>query len=56
MFSPEKIRNQTNQNFDYNNMIRLAEELSGNLKSRFRENLTMLIIILLISLLTIFGS
>lgn len=33
--------------------MRVAREMGGNLRGRFRENLIMLIIIMLISLLTV---
>jgi hypothetical protein len=52
----QEIVNQTSQFFGYKIMLRVATQMSENLRNRFRENLAMLIVILLISLMTIFAS
>jgi hypothetical protein len=51
-----EIVNQTSQFLGYKFMLRVATQMTGNLRNRFKENLAMLIVILLISLMTIFGS
>jgi hypothetical protein len=52
----QNIVNQNGHVGGYNLMMRVATQMSANLRNRFRENLTMFILIILISLLTVLGN
>jgi hypothetical protein len=52
----QHMKNQNDHFIGYKIMIRVATRMTENLKSRFKENLTMLIIIMLISVMTVFAT